>query len=1205
MNSNSNKRKNRPGGVSRYVTDNRQQQHQQHPQQQQQQQQSNKGRAQVQGVYKNTHFIHAATALVGNIVQVGLRSGNIYEGIFHTFSPSFDVALELPLCIKNNNKNDDEGHKVPNHMIFPCDTVVSILAKDFDARYATTKTFATDGAISEKFNGIRFEEKELEPWDASGMNGDIDIELDGASNGWDPNEMFRQNEHVFGVQSTFDDSLSTYTVQLDKVDSDEFKEAEAKAEKLAAEIENNPIYRERVDLENGDEESLYAAVERPNSALESERESQRERDRERELEREREREKDCEREREREREHERERERDREREREERARNKRTSSAVNTGSGTYESREIMTERYITKPTRSITGPPPPVAMASTNTITSSAAAVSSQTTGNGPTQRNLMDRSGGIDIINNERVMNAPPPTVASNMGQLHQQQQPQPQLQHHQQQQQQQQQQQTNSAPSPANHIPGGIKSTAAPPLSSNAGINSSSDAGNKYGGGSMMKRKTVPQGSKQMMRNTQSTSNSNAQSTVGNSGGNMSQGSNNQSNVGGGGKGGNYQSMSMQNQPSYQNYSPIIHGTSQYRNQSHMSGPSKVNGDSNANSSKPMPQRSMRQYQGGQSNSSVNYNDSQSQISMGKSHGPPHGQQQMGVPMGVNNSASPPLQSGGGGGGGSHGHAQPQSGGAVLSGPPNQPPPQPQRQMRNQIQDLRQFSQDFQLGNNNSSPPQQQTQVAIQQQQPQQQQHQQQHQQTQQHINLGKGGVHHPQPSVSPPQQQQQQQPQQVVVQQQQAQSHMPMQHVQQTHHTQHHAPPPQQQQVHVAQQQHYVPQHLVQQQQQTQQQQHVQPQHVHQQQPQQQKSHLDSGNIIHISKHQQQPPTQHQQQHQHQQQQPPPQANITLVQEQPPQQVAQQGMYHVSPPQVPPSQQPTQLQPTSPPVVDSPPQQPQQLNKLDTTAVATITQANNVVSIVADKVTTPAGSGIGSAVSSGTATNGTTTIKKTHVLNPSAKPFTPRSPSTPNPSRPHTPQTPVPIQSLYTTGAHVQAASQTPMYVMQSQQPAFQAPTHPQAGQQPRMRRNNYGPMATSQTHVSATTATGQPLLAAAPIQQFIHYQQTPHAPHFQSQPFVNVRMYEPPPQQLQFITQTPPSTTPSPGQPHQTFHPPPQPSPAGGGPQPTFAPQTQPMYPVVYPVLHPTQIMPNHYYSTTPQHPQQTQPFQILMQQHPAQ
>lgn len=95
------------------------------------------------------------------------------------------------------------------------------------------------------------------------MNGDVDIELDGASNGWDPNEMFEKNKNSFGVQSTFDDSLSDYTVQLDKKDSDEFKEAEMKAEKLAAEIENNPACRERLDLENGDEEAMFAAVERP------------------------------------------------------------------------------------------------------------------------------------------------------------------------------------------------------------------------------------------------------------------------------------------------------------------------------------------------------------------------------------------------------------------------------------------------------------------------------------------------------------------------------------------------------------------------------------------------------------------------------------------------------------------------------------------------------------------------------------------------------------------------------------------------------------------------------------------------------------------------------------------------------------------------------------------------------------------------------
>lgn len=38
-------------------------------------------------------------------------------------------------------------------------------------------------------------------------------------------------------------------------------------------------------------------------------------------------------------------------------------------------------------------------------------------------------------------------------------------------------------------------------------------------------------------------------------------------------------------------------------------------------------------------------------------------------------------------------------------------------------------------------------------------------------------------------------------------------------------------------------------------------------------------------------------------------------------------------------------------------------------------------------------------------------------------------------------------------------------------------------------------------------------------------------------------MQMRVYPDQPQQLQFMTQTPQSTTPSPGQPHQQFHPPP--------------------------------------------------------------
>jgi PAB1-binding protein PBP1 len=41
------------------------------------------------------------------------------------------------------------------------------------------------------------------------------------------------------------------------------REAEAKADKIASEIEANPIYKARIDVENGDEEDVYAAVVRP------------------------------------------------------------------------------------------------------------------------------------------------------------------------------------------------------------------------------------------------------------------------------------------------------------------------------------------------------------------------------------------------------------------------------------------------------------------------------------------------------------------------------------------------------------------------------------------------------------------------------------------------------------------------------------------------------------------------------------------------------------------------------------------------------------------------------------------------------------------------------------------------------------------------------------------------------------------------------
>ena len=170
------------------------------------------------------------------------------------------------------NGGDDKKINVEtvqdNLIIKLCD-IVTIQAKDVDLSYAVRDTFQTDTAISSRLNGsLRNAEKKLQPWQDGpdgGINGDmgISLELDTQTNGWDANEMFQLNEKEHGIKTTFKDNLESYTVQIDKKDTSDFRKQELEAERIANEIENNPQTKDRLDVENGDEEAAFAAVIRP------------------------------------------------------------------------------------------------------------------------------------------------------------------------------------------------------------------------------------------------------------------------------------------------------------------------------------------------------------------------------------------------------------------------------------------------------------------------------------------------------------------------------------------------------------------------------------------------------------------------------------------------------------------------------------------------------------------------------------------------------------------------------------------------------------------------------------------------------------------------------------------------------------------------------------------------------------------------------
>lgn len=230
---------------------------------------SGKGPAAVifNGVYANMRMVHVLTSVVGTKCELKVKNGAIYEGVFKTYGPECDLVLDAAHRKSTEPSTGPRKEDIVESIIFKASDVVVVTFKDVDLNFARkvssdTDNF-TDAAVSGRING-EHKEKDLEPWDGGEThNSDSFESLDtDVSNGWDPNDMFKYNEEKYGVLSTYDSSLSTYTVPLERDNSEEFLKREARAAQLAEEIEASATYKARVALENDErtDEEKYTAV---------------------------------------------------------------------------------------------------------------------------------------------------------------------------------------------------------------------------------------------------------------------------------------------------------------------------------------------------------------------------------------------------------------------------------------------------------------------------------------------------------------------------------------------------------------------------------------------------------------------------------------------------------------------------------------------------------------------------------------------------------------------------------------------------------------------------------------------------------------------------------------------------------------------------------------------------------------------------------
>ncbi|XP_042484590.1 polyadenylate-binding protein-interacting protein 4-like isoform X2 [Macadamia integrifolia] len=226
-------------------------------------------------------LIYLTTCLIGHCVEVQVKNGTIFSGIFHATGAEkdFGVILKMARLIKDGSFTgqkslSDSSSKPPSKtLIIPAKELVQIIAKDVPL----SSDGSTNGLQLEKRQDIMTDtlisqshyvdlERELGRWTPDEDDPQLP-ELENIFNGtWNRNwDQFETNEALFGVKSTFDEEL--YTTKLER--GPQMRDLEREASRIAREIEGEETQDLHLAEERGfcfhedfdiDEETRFSSV---------------------------------------------------------------------------------------------------------------------------------------------------------------------------------------------------------------------------------------------------------------------------------------------------------------------------------------------------------------------------------------------------------------------------------------------------------------------------------------------------------------------------------------------------------------------------------------------------------------------------------------------------------------------------------------------------------------------------------------------------------------------------------------------------------------------------------------------------------------------------------------------------------------------------------------------------------------------------------